>query len=84
MGTFQLLKGKTKTRKAIEKWLNHLGVRKRPKIPASTQAGSDDPDELEFPEGKVLFRKHKAKERNAKLTKLAKEHEMERDGRLVA
>jgi hypothetical protein len=89
-GTFQLLKGKSKVRKAIQKWLDHIGHIGRAggdgdqgKSTSSSDDNFADNDETEFPEGKVLYRKHRARERSAKLAQLAKARAMKQDGRLV-
>lgn len=42
-----------------------------------------EPDEDEFPEGRILFREHRARERNHALVKAAKNRFLKSDGRLA-
>jgi 5-methylcytosine-specific restriction protein A len=43
---------------------------------------SQEPDEEEFPEGRILYRRHRARERNRQLVKKAKEKALRLHGRL--
>jgi 5-methylcytosine-specific restriction protein A len=45
--------------------------------------GAGDEDEEEFPEGRLLFRAHIARERNSRLVQQAKKRALERDGKLL-
>jgi len=85
-GTFQFLNDRSNLRKAIERWLDHIGVPLRsrdPRTPASDSDDDLDEDDFEFPEGKVLYLKHRARERSAKLARLAKARAMKKEGRLL-
>lgn len=44
---------------------------------------AEETDEEEFPEGKVLYRMHRARERNTKLVRLAKSRALKSSGRLA-
>ena len=46
-------------------------------------AAAEEADENEFPEGNVLYRMHRARERNAKLVRLAKGRALKSNGRLA-
>jgi 5-methylcytosine-specific restriction protein A len=48
----------------------------------SIQHSDDDEEEEFFPEGKVLYRVHRSRERNPKLTRKAKQIAMKKDGHL--
>ncbi|MGH7987145.1 MAG: HNH endonuclease, partial [Candidatus Binataceae bacterium] len=86
-GTFQLLTGITPVRKAIEKWLKRLGHALGAAGGQNSAGGSGDgppdDDESEFPEGKLAFRTHRVRERNAKLVSQAKKNALEQEGRLT-
>jgi hypothetical protein len=43
----------------------------------------DNDDEAEFPEGRILYRRHRQRERNALLVKRAKARALKRDGKLA-
>jgi HNH endonuclease len=76
-GTFQILTSKTDLRRAIERWLQKIGY-----LAEALQDTSDEDDDG-FQEGTLLYRKHRTRERNAKLVKLAKDRAMSRDGCLI-
>lgn len=48
----------------------------------SSDSESDEPEDEEYPEGKVLFQLHKLRERNATLVKKKKQRTLEKTGRL--
>jgi 5-methylcytosine-specific restriction endonuclease McrA len=85
-GTFQLLKGRSNLRKAIDRWLGHLGVDPRGLVDQRTpdNGSEDDPgDDDGFLEGKEAYQKHRTRERSAKLARLAKARAMKEEGRLL-
>jgi 5-methylcytosine-specific restriction protein A len=49
---------------------------------AAQPAAAEEEDEDAFPEGKVLYRMHRARERNRKLVQAAKARALKREGRL--
>jgi 5-methylcytosine-specific restriction protein A len=49
---------------------------------AATPISSEEQDEDDFPEGRVLYRMHRARERNQNLVRLVKTRALKRDGRL--
>lgn len=62
-------------------WLRHVeGLRG---TEASSLVNDDSIEDLEFPEGRVLYRMHRFRERNSRLTDQAKARALERHGRLA-
>jgi 5-methylcytosine-specific restriction protein A len=50
---------------------------------SASVAAADDEDEREFPEGRVLYRRHRARERNQDLVKAKKDEALKKHGKLA-